>query len=130
MYCFLCSWIGWSFYILLLRLEIEFSRNGKELLQARTWSWWVPDSQYFISWRVVFVALYSYQVYAQEKNLIEWIYELIWLALFSEKRRAEAARIREKYPDRIPVRIWIQNWIIHFQLLSKMWLLGTECVMF
>lgn len=25
----------------------------------------------------------------------------IWL----EKRRAEAARIREKYPDRIPVRI-------------------------
>jgi hypothetical protein len=28
-----------------------------------------------------------------------------WFVLCTEKRRAEAARIREKYPDRIPVRI-------------------------
>ncbi|KAF8379247.1 hypothetical protein HHK36_028679 [Tetracentron sinense] len=30
-------------------------------------------------------------------------YLSFWCLLLSEKRRAEAARIREKYPDRIPV---------------------------
>lgn len=32
------------------------------------------ESQHFISWRVVFVDLYSYQIYVEEKNLIEWTY--------------------------------------------------------
>jgi hypothetical protein len=30
---------------------------------------------------------------------------LLCVLFSSEKRRAEAARIREKYPDRIPVRV-------------------------
>jgi len=33
------------------------------------------------------------------------IFLLCFVLFSSEKRRAEAARIREKYPDRIPVRV-------------------------
>jgi hypothetical protein len=36
-----------------------------------------------------------------------------------EKRRAEAARIREKYPDRIPVRLSVSLLYIDRSYISK-----------
>lgn len=35
----------------------------------------------------------------------EWKIDIVAWSNLAEKRRAEASRIREKYPDRIPVRI-------------------------
>lgn len=33
----------------------------------------------------------------------------MWLTHLTEKRKAEAERIRQKYPDRIPVSSWWNN---------------------
>lgn len=54
-----------------------------------------------------------------------YVYEIscinIWCLFYAEKRRAEASRIREKYPDRIPVRT---------QLYFKNHVLGVLTVIF
>lgn len=88
----------------------------------------------------------------EEDDWLDWIYKLcfmvwfmVWLfllllLLFSEKRQAEAARIREKYPDRIPVRscstvqylfvmgLWCLICLIYIQLtLSNYILIGCMC---
>lgn len=47
--------------------------------------------------------------YFQTVSILE-----IWSLFSSEKRRAEAARIREKYPDRIPVRIKRISFLLQF----------------
>lgn len=52
------------------------------------------------------------------------LFNLFWILYFyamPERRQAESARIREKYPDRIPV--WTCN-SIHFSSLS--WWLGCS----
>jgi hypothetical protein len=39
---------------------------------------------------------------------------LISLLIYTEKRQEESERIREKYPDRVPVRFLLLFWIAFF----------------
>jgi len=49
--------------------------------------------------------------------------------LYAEKRRAEAARIREKYPDRIPVRtcnFFSFAIVVQFVVMSEVYIYGRS----
>jgi hypothetical protein len=45
---------------------------------------------------------------------------LIHYSPFLEKRKAEAERIRQKYPDRIPVRYLLYRWAFRLTCVSTL----------
>lgn len=103
--------------------------NGKELLQTRAWSWYVL--LFFWGGGGVLLQYDHFDCVCGKLNDVQ----INGLFLCPEKRRAEAVRIREKYPDRIPVRtmylfLMSSVWIIYFLQKQCCYFVVEEPILF